>query len=324
MADSRFILSCGPSRLRLITNCPRMALEFCEGSWPRSMIPGYSITPDLGQEVLFSILLIRGEKTDFQLDDTTARFTFREISPEDNKEVYFEIIFFLQIYFSHHLLVDHDLFFLKAGVIIFQQRAWLLLGGAGAGKSSLIQACLMKNIPEISGFFDGKILCSKDERVMTGNEGFAVRKLHISEHLQASKFRENVPNKTQIPLSGYPIAGLFWPRIEACTPTDLLITDPCLFHRAVGQIFQSTTYFSDGSHHQLHFFSQPLPIISTPNLHQRRYQFSRQLAQKPVWRCYGNADAMAEFAIKSMRDTSKKDLDEDKYLNSSRTDTRPL
>lgn len=296
MSETRLVLHCGPARLRLITRCARMAEAFRESPFTGTMLPSYRAEPETDEPCLFTVLLEPDDRTALTLTPLEARFQFHERAPTDNKEIYFEVLFFLQTWFARRLLQDHGIHMLKAALIAHGGRNLLISGRSGAGKSSVLAACLKRLELAGSCFFDGKVLCTEDLRVIGGNLGLSSRQIVPGGEPQVQK-RLVMLDAAPLPLEGLPISGTTCVRIEAFAPPELFTCAVYPPARAVGHLFQAGAFYPAGQQSHLHFFSQPLPFLDDESTVRRRYAFARRLAEKPVWKCYGNVERISSWVI---------------------------
>jgi ABC-type cobalamin/Fe3+-siderophores transport system ATPase subunit len=283
-----------------------MAAEFSGSLGIEGMLPAFASNPVEGDTDtdLFRVVIEKADETRFICGEKEARFVFCETGPRDNKEVYFEVLFFLQSLFAHLLLKDHGLHFIKAATLIWKGRAHLVLGDPGAGKSTLVDACLARE-PTLS-FHDGKVLVDEHLRLRGGNAGLAPRRFDAARgRPEAVKGHPLATRGISQHYEGLPLSTLFLPTIELYAPAERFGAQSATGPQAVGRLFRAVNYFADGAHNHLDFFQSPIPQFDDEVLYRRRYAFARKLATLPVWRCYGDPAQMAEFVLKQLTDTQR-------------------
>src|SRR5262245_33431767 len=106
-----------------------MASEFEGSAFTRAMLPSYRAEPDGGRDgVEHTVVLRRGDRIAFEHRGARTVFEFVDASPEVNRKVYFEALFFLQTLFSRLLLENHGVVLAKSAALVQKDSAWLLVG----------------------------------------------------------------------------------------------------------------------------------------------------------------------------------------------------
>jgi hypothetical protein len=276
------VLACGPSRVRVCTNCDRMFDAFSSDTFTAAMLPLLKVEPDGPAD--YAVEVILGERNELYRDSHFARLAFRVSKPRDHKEAYFESLFLIQAWLAHTLLNRHGLLMMKAGAVVLPRGAVLIVGGAGMGKSNVIEAILERGqVP----FVDGKAIVSEQWELVGGASGLAPRRDGFD--------KKRLEGATR-PIAGRePVVAAIFPVVQPYARAGTLEVRALDAGRAAGRMFEAASHYSCAVHYHLPLLKSPLPQLDNRRLHERRHAFAMDWGERPAWLCRGTSQAIAEL-----------------------------